>query len=99
MLEYNRKSKMTDKFKTLEKIMKGGANHWRLRILFLIAGEPGISLTAIAEQVSGHFKTISIHTKILVESGLVEKRYRNRTVLHSLSPLGEKFLTLAKKIF
>lgn len=99
MLEYNHRLKMTDKFKALEKIIKGGANHWRLKILFLIAGEPRISLTAIAEEVGGHFKTISIHTKILVESGLVEKRYQNRTVLHSLSPLGEKFLTLAKKIF
>ena len=85
-------------FKRLEKIVKGGANHWRLRILFLLEDEGGVSLMDIAKRLGGHFKTISEHTKKLSEGGLIEKRYRDRTVFHSLSALGAQFLGYLKKL-
>lgn len=85
--------------KKVEKVMKGVANHWRFRILSLLESEAPLSLGDIARKVEGHFKTISSHTLRLVESGLIEKRYRDQTVLHTLSPLGEKLLRQIKNLF
>ncbi len=79
--------------------MKGVANHWRFRILSLLESEAPLSLGDIAHKVEGHFKTISSHTRRLVESGLIEKRYRDQTVLHTLSPLGERLLRQIKNLF
>ena len=85
-------------FKRLEKIIKGGANHWRLRILFLLGEEGSLSLTDISRTLRGHFKTISEHTRKLLESGLIEKRYREQTVFHSLTSLGVRSLGHFKKL-
>ena len=84
--------------KELEKIVKGAANHWRIRILLLLESEEPISLGDIARKVEGHFKTISSHTRRLFESGLVAKRYRDQTVFHTLTPLGQKLLQQLKRL-
>ncbi|MEK9186555.1 MAG: hypothetical protein AAB885_03145 [Patescibacteria group bacterium] len=89
---------MTDKFRALEKMIKGGANHWRLKILFLLKQEPGLSLSAISDGLEAHFKTIAQHASTLHRSGLIEKNYRSRSVIHILSPLGAKFLNLISKL-
>lgn len=88
---------MTINIKTLERIIKGVANHWRLKILFLLEAKPGLSLIDLAEELNGNFKTISEHTKKLANSGLIEKKYKNRAVLHYPSDLGLKFLSYIRK--
>jgi predicted transcriptional regulator len=80
-------------FKRLEKILKGSANHWRLRILFLLNKQPDLSLFSISDELGGNFKTISEHTRKLFSSGLIEKRCKGRVVLHSVSSLGKVFLS------
>ena len=75
----------------MERHFKGVANHWRISILQLIAENDGIGVEKIAEVLDGNIKTISVHTQKLVQSGLVNKKYRGRTVTHSLSPYGKKF--------
>ena len=77
--------------KQLERHFKGVANHHRINILRLIAREEGISLEAIAESLNCNIKTISEHTKKLVQSGLVNKAYKGRMVTHVLSPYGKTF--------
>ena len=89
---------MAINFKVLEKIIKGVANHWRLRTLFLLYEEPNISLIDIASKLDGNFKTISEHTKKLYQSGLIEKRYKGQIVLHSISVLGDRLLSYLKKV-
>ena len=90
---------MQDKIKTakqLERHFKGVANHRRIEILILIASSEGIALEDIAENLSCNIKTISEHTRRLTQAGLVNKEYRGRQVLHTLSPYGKtfyKFLT------
>ncbi len=82
--------------KQLERHFKGIANHRRLDILFLIKNFDGITLDGIAEKLNCNFKTISGHTKSLVNAGLVDKRYQGRRVAHFLSPYGKifyKFIT------
>ena len=81
----------------MERHMKGVANHWRIKILFTIAENTGITLDNLARYLKGNFKTISQHTKVLVQSGLVRKKYRGNNVMHSLSPYGEKILKFLQK--
>ena len=78
--------------KQLERHFKGVANHYRIAILLLVSKQKGISLDEITVSVGGNFKTISEHTKKLVQAGLVEKKYVGRSVAHSLSPYGQKFI-------
>ncbi len=80
----------------LERFFKGPANHRRIDILLLLDKEENISLGEISEKLNVSFKTISGHTKKLTESGLLNKRYADTTVLHSLSPYGKKFVKFIK---
>jgi DNA-binding MarR family transcriptional regulator len=82
--------------KQLERHFKGVANHRRIEILSLLAADGGIALEDIAENLNCNIKTISEHTRRLAQAGLVNKEYRGRQVLHTLSPYGKtfyKFLT------
>jgi DNA-binding MarR family transcriptional regulator len=82
--------------KQLERYFKGVANHWRIEILDLIAKKEGITLENISETLDCNLKTISEHTRKLVQAGLVNKKYKGREVMHSLSPYGQRFLKFIK---
>lgn len=56
--------------------------------MLLIKMNDGITLENIAESLNCNIKTISEHTRRLVQAGLVNKKHEGRTVLHSLSPYG-----------
>lgn len=97
MLAKKRKIKKRQKTpKQMERHLKGVASHRRIKILFLIAEEDGIALDGICEAIKGNTKTVSEHTKKLVQSGLVNKTRRGREVSHSLSPYGKRFLKFLK---
>ncbi len=66
------------------------ANHRRLDILRLVAARDGMTVEGIAEALRCNVKTISEHTRRLVQAGLLNKKYRGREVAHSLSPYGER---------
>jgi len=78
----------------LERHFKGIANHRRLDILFLINDSDGLTLQEISDRLRCNFKTISGHTKTLVNAGLLDKKYKGRRVAHSLSPYGQKLIEL-----
>ena len=78
--------------KQLERYFKGVANHRRIEILRLVAEVEGITVDGICQKLNRNFKTISEHTRRLVQAGLINKRYRGRQVEHFLSPYGRKFL-------
>lgn len=80
----------------LERYFKGAANHRRIQILLLVRENKGITLEGIVKNTGGNFKTISQHTRRLVQAGLLNKRYEGRAVLHSLSPYGERFVKFIK---
>lgn len=82
--------------KQLERYFKGAANHRRLEILHLLSRENGLTLEKIAEALDCNMKTISEHTRRLVQAGLLNKKYQGRAVAHSLSPYGKRFVTFAK---
>jgi len=78
--------------KQLERYFKGAANHWRIEILILVGEKSGLTLEQISEKLNCSFKTISGHSKYLVQAGLLNKRYCGRSVEHSLSPYGKRFV-------
>ena len=82
--------------KQLERHFKGVANHWRIEILLLVNEFDGITLDKITAKLQGNFKTISEHTKKLVQAGLLDKKYQGRSVVHSLSPYGRRFIGFIK---
>jgi len=82
--------------KQLERHFKGIANHWRIAILLLVAKEEGISVDQITQELNGNFKTISQHTRYLVQAGLLRKEYRGRQVVHFLSPYGKTIVNFIK---
>ncbi|KKU49043.1 hypothetical protein A3H10_04005 [Candidatus Uhrbacteria bacterium RIFCSPLOWO2_12_FULL_46_10] len=82
--------------KQLERYFKGAANHRRLDILHLISKNDGITLAKIAEILDCNIKTISEHTRRLMQAGLLNKKYQGREVAHSLSPYGKRFVDFTK---
>ena len=83
-----------NKTKTAKQIarhIKGIANHRRIEILFLVADNKNITLDNIADRLRCNIKTISEHTRRLVQAGLINKKYKGRSVEHSLSPYGQTF--------
>ncbi len=84
----------TNKLKTakqLERHFKGVANHRRIAILMLVFKNSGITLEEIAESLNCNIKTISEHTRRLVQAGLLNKLYKGRKVEHFVSPYGKNF--------
>ncbi len=82
--------------KQMERHFKGIANYQRIDILLLVSENPTITLDGIAEKLNKNFKTISEHTRRLVQAGLLNKKYQGRSVSHSLSPYGENFIHFIK---
>jgi DNA-binding MarR family transcriptional regulator len=91
---------MKNKLKTakqLERHFKGVANHRRIAILLLASKNPGITLENISESLDCNIKTISEHTRRLVQAGLLNKEYKGRKVEHKVSPYGKIFCDLIIK--
>ncbi len=83
----------------LERHFKGVANHRRIDILLIVNNSQGISLDGIAVRLKGNFKTISEHTRKLVQSGLINKKYKGTTVTHFLSPYGQTFVKFIRSFY
>ena len=91
------KTNKTKTAKQLERHFKGVANHRRIAILLLVLKDPDITLEAIAENLDCNMKTISEHTRRLVQAGLLNKEYRGRKVEHRVSPYGKIFCTFISR--
>mgnify|MGYP001568248671 CR=1 FL=1 len=78
--------------KQLERHLKGISNHRRIEILRKVEKSDGITLEEIADELGCNIKTISEHTRRLVQAGLVNKKYQGRSVAHSLSPYGKRIV-------
>lgn len=78
--------------KQLERHFKGAANHWRIAILLAVEKNNEITVEGVADYLESNIKSMSQHTKSLVHAGLLNKKYRGRHVIHSLSPYGKLFI-------
>lgn len=84
----------------LEKIIKGAGNHRRIEVIYILAKQPGLTVTQLSENLKVNYKTISEHLRRLCHSGLIEKRYQGAEVQHTLTDLGKtilKFLRILER--
>ncbi|MBI5135477.1 helix-turn-helix transcriptional regulator [Candidatus Uhrbacteria bacterium] len=80
----------------LERHLKGIANHWRIEILLCIDRNSGITLEHIVDELGANEKTIGEHARRLHRAGLVDKKYKGRSVQHVLSPYGRQCVKFLK---
>ena len=69
----------------LADILKGGANHHRIDVLFLLDKRGKLTLDEIVEALKANYKTIAVHVAKLHKTGLVTKRYKASSVEHGLT--------------
>lgn len=79
-----------------ERIFKGAGNHYRIKILLLLAEDTDYSLWAISQKLNADFRTVSGHTERLKHAGLIQKRHFGQKVYHELTPYGEEILEFIK---
>lgn len=97
MLYYGFMRKEAKFIKQMERLFKGAANHYRIEILLLVEERAGITLETIADSLHSNIKTLSEHTRRLHQAGLLNKKYKGRSVEHSLTPDGKKVCSFIKQ--
>lgn len=86
------------KFRELERIAKGFANHRRIEIMELLRRHPELSLIEIAEALSVNFKTAGEHVRRIVYAGLIMKRNEGQAVRHALTKQGIEVLKFLRTL-
>lgn len=91
-------NKQRKDYRSLERVVKGFANHRRIEILELLLKKPELSVADISEELNVNFKTTSEHIRRLAIAGLVLKRYQGKCVCHKLTKQGENILTFLRML-
>jgi DNA-binding transcriptional ArsR family regulator len=85
-------------YRNVERVVKGFANHNRLRILELLEREPELSVDEISKKLKIGYENASDHIRKLAISGLVMKRNAGSNVRHKLTPRGDNILVFCKRL-
>ena len=83
-------------YRSLERVVKGFANHRRLEILDLLQKTPELSVEDIAEELDIGYENASDHVRKMAIAGLVMKRNQGKTVRHKLTDRAHDVLTFCK---
>lgn len=84
--------------KRIARVFKGVAHYKRAKILAYIAKENNTALWQISQGLKIEFRNASHHTEMLEKAGLVEKQYAGRSVMHFLTPYGQKVYNFMKTL-
>ncbi|MBC7836448.1 winged helix-turn-helix transcriptional regulator [Acetobacteraceae bacterium] len=90
--------KQAGEFRRLERIIKGFANHYRLGILYLLHGEPGLTVEQVAKRLNTGYMNASDHLRKMTIAGLISKYNQGANVLHRLTPRALLVLGFCKKL-
>ncbi|OHB17993.1 MAG: hypothetical protein A2749_00160 [Parcubacteria group bacterium RIFCSPHIGHO2_01_FULL_45_26] len=85
-------------FRKTERVVKGFANHNRLKILELLSAKAELSVSDITEKLKIGYENASDHIRKLEIAGLVMKRNDGPYVLHKLTPRANSILVFCKKL-
>lgn len=85
-------------YKYIERVVKGFANQWRIRIMELLSDRPELSIAEISEVLNADFKNISAHVTKLAIAGIVMKRSDGKSIRHKLTPRGIRVLTFVRTL-
>jgi DNA-binding MarR family transcriptional regulator len=81
-----------------ERVLKGGANKNRLRILDFVATKDFTSVWVISQGLKINFANASQHLQRLEKAGLIQKSHSGLEVYHELTPYGEKILEFIERL-
>lgn len=85
-------------YRSIERIVKGFANHRRLEILHLLSKSPELSVDEISSRLKIGYENASDHIRKLAIAGLVLKRHEGRDVRHKLTPRAYNVLIFCKTL-
>ena len=89
---------MTTDYRKVERVVKGFANHNRLKILELLKREPELSVADVSDKLKMGYENASDHIRKLALAGLVMKRNDGPSVLHKLTSRAESILMFCKTL-
>ena len=89
---------MTIDYRKVERVVKGFANHNRLKILELLNREPELSVADVSDKLKMGYENASDHIRKLALAGLVMKRNDGPSVLHKLTFRAESILVFCKTL-
>jgi DNA-binding transcriptional ArsR family regulator len=79
-----------EKYRNIERVMKGVANHRRAQILYMLKEKPELSVSEISKNLGIDFRTVSEHIRKMTHAGLVMKRSDSVSIRHKLTDLGQR---------
>lgn len=89
---------LQQKYRWLERVMKGVANHRRIQILELLENSPELSVIEISEKLQVNIKTISEHIRRMLIAGLLIKRSDGVYIRHKLTQRGLNVLKFLRML-
>ncbi|MCR4325289.1 MAG: helix-turn-helix domain-containing protein [Patescibacteria group bacterium] len=84
------------RYRELERMLKGAANHRRVEVMDMLDKNPELSVSEITDRLMIDFRTASEHLRKLLIAGLVMKRYEGTTVRHALTARGRSILQFCR---
>lgn len=85
-------------YRTLERLVRGFANHRRIEILELLKKEPELSVDDVTEALNINYKTAADHLRRLAIAGLLLKRSDSVSIRHKLTPRAENVLKFLRTL-
>ncbi|OHA58514.1 MAG: hypothetical protein A2571_01935 [Candidatus Vogelbacteria bacterium RIFOXYD1_FULL_44_32] len=85
-------------YRKIERLIKGVANHNRLKILELLQKEPELSVADISERLKIGYENASDHIRKMAIAGLLMKRNDGPNVRHKLTPRALSILVFCKRL-
>jgi len=89
---------MSMEYRKVERIVKGFANHNRVRILELLDNKPDLSVMEISEILKIGYENTSDHIRKMAIAGLLMKKNSGPSVLHKLTPRAKSILVFCKRL-
>lgn len=89
---------MSIQYRKVERVVKGFANHNRIRILELLESKPDLSVMDISETLKIGYENASDHIRKMAIAGLLMKKNSGPSVLHRLTPRAKSILMFCKRL-
>ena len=85
-------------YRTLERLVRGFANHRRIQIMEILAKTPELSVDELTQVLNINYKTAADHLRRLAIAGLVLKKSDSVSIRHKLTERAEYVLKFLRTL-
>jgi len=85
-------------YRKVERIVKGFANHNRIKIMELLENRPELSVMDVSKILKIGYENASDHIRKMAIAGLLLKKNSGPSVLHKLTPRAKSILVFCKRL-